>query len=83
MCNHNTTKESNARKVSLPVSSKKALSGITPRGYTVDSPQNTILRGRVIPNHMSQCNGLLPKSPEANSKEFLVTILGEAERPQI
>jgi len=62
---------------------KKGLSGITPRGYMVDSPQNTVFRGRVIPNHMSHCNGLLPKSPEANIKEFLLTILGEAKRPQI
>ncbi|MFQ6078582.1 MAG: hypothetical protein ACE5NJ_05530 [Thermodesulfobacteriota bacterium] len=27
--------------------------------------------------------GLLPKSPGADIKEFLVTILGEAKRPQI
>jgi len=30
----------------------------------------------------SHLHGLLPKSPGANIKEFLLTILSEAERPQ-
>ena len=32
---------------------------------------------------MSNVDGLLPKSLGANIKEFLLTILSEAERPQI
>jgi len=31
---------------------------------------------------VANVDGLLPKSPGANIKEFLVTILSEAERPQ-